>query len=148
MIRPFASAEVAAVFDQAPPDAREGLLRLRELIFEVAENAPEVGAVAETLKWGQPSYAAARSGLGTPLRLGPSKHARFALLVHCQSRVIDNFASRYPAWDKFDGTRGVLFDRVEDVEPLRHGWLIRHALTYHASTTAAGETRVDPDRFN
>jgi len=148
MTRPFASAEISAVFDQAPPGTRKGLLRLRELIFDVAESDPDVGPVTETLKWGQPSYVAARAGLGTPLRLGRSNQARFALLVHCQSRVIDNFANRFPAWDRFDGTRGVLFNRVEEVEPLRHGWLIRHALTYHKSKAATDRARRDPDRFN
>ncbi|APG48902.1 DUF1801 domain-containing protein [Phaeobacter porticola] len=148
MTPPFASAEIATVFDRVPPDAREGLLRLRRLIFEVAAQDPEVGEVTETLKWGQPSYTAAKAGLGTPLRLGCSKRARFALLVHCQSRVIDNFANRYPAWDKFDGTRAVLFDTPEEVEPLRHGWLIRHALTYHRDKTNLKPNRVEPGRFN
>ncbi|MFS4581523.1 DUF1801 domain-containing protein [Phaeobacter sp. C3_T13_0] len=148
MRRPFASAEISTVFEQTPPETRDGLLRLRDLIFEVADNDPSVGPVTETLKWGQPSYVAARTGLGTPLRLGQSKQARFALMVHCQSRVIVNFSDRYPAWDKFDGTRAVLFDKVEDVEPLRHGWLIHHALTYHSSKKEVGQTRVDPGRFN
>jgi hypothetical protein len=127
MRRPFACDRIAAAFNLADDQARMGLLKLRDLILETAETLPDIGPVGEALRWGQPSYISRK---GTPLRLGVPKSARFGLFVHCQSRVIPNYIERYPAWDRIDGTRAVLFDRPDQIEPLRHGWLIRHALTY------------------
>jgi hypothetical protein len=127
MTRPFACDRVADAFDLADDQARVGLLALRDLILETAESLPDIGPVEEALRWGQPSYISRK---GTPLRLGVPKSARCGLFVHCQSRVIPNYLERYPAWDRIDGTRAVLFDRPDQIEPLRHSWLIRHALTY------------------
>lgn len=126
----FASDDIALAFDVPGPEARKGLLTLRSLIFETAAALPQIGGLQEALRWGQPAYLTPETNAGTTLRLGLHKQARFALFVHCQSRVIPDYITAYPAWDRIDGTRAVLFDRAEEVEPLRHGWLIRHALTY------------------
>lgn len=127
----FASEDVERTFESADREARKGLLTLRALIFESAKALPQAGRVEETLRWGQPAYLTPDTKAGTTLRLGPHKQARFALFVLCQSRVIPDYIAAFPAWDRIDGTRAVLFDCAEEVEPLRHGWLIRHALTYH-----------------
>ena len=47
--------DVAAAYDEIPEAARACLLSARALIFEAARDAG-VGALTETLKWGQPSY--------------------------------------------------------------------------------------------
>jgi hypothetical protein len=125
----FASPDVARAFDQPGPEARKGLLQLRSLIYQAAADLPEAGTVEETLRWGQPAYLAAAKS-GTTIRLGVHKQACFALFVHCQSRVIPDYIAAFPAWDRLDGTRAVLFGCAADIEPMRHGWLIRHALTY------------------
>lgn len=126
----FASPDAARCFALNDPEARKGLLTLRALIFSTAEQLPQIGRLEETLRWGQPAYLTPDTKAGTTLRLGPHKAARFALFVPCQSRVIPDYIAAFPAWDRIDGTRAVLFERAEDVEPLRHGWLIRHALSY------------------
>lgn len=126
----FATPEIAAAFEVADPLAREGLLRLRQLIFDTAAETPEAGRVEEVLRWGQPSYVTPETKAGSTIRLGVPKGARFALFVHCQSRLIPEFAAAFPAWDRFEGTRAVLFNLPEEVEPIRHGWLIKRALTY------------------
>jgi len=127
MTHPFTCDRIAAAFDLPDEKARAGLLALRDLILETAGALPDIGPVEEALRWGQPSYISRK---GTPLRLGVPKSGRFGLFVHCQSRVIPNYLERYPAWDRIEGTRALLFDRPDQIEPLRHGWLIRHALTY------------------
>ena len=33
--------------------------------------------------------------------------------------------------DRTEGTRAILFDDASQIDILRHGWLIRRALTYH-----------------
>ncbi|NSY38728.1 DUF1801 domain-containing protein [Leisingera sp. ANG59] len=126
----FVTPEVEAGFAVSDPLAREGLLRLRQLIFDTAAETPEAGRVEEVLRWGQPSYIMPETKAGSTIRLGVPKGARFALFVHCQSRLIPEFAAAFPAWDRFEGTRAVLFDDPQQVEPLRHGWLIKRALTY------------------
>lgn len=124
---PRAADKVAAVIDGYAPEVKAGVLCLRGLIFEVAE-ALGTGPLEEALRWGQPAYLAPR---GSTLRLGPHKAARFALYAHCRSRVIPDYAAAFPGWDRLDGTRAVLFDRVEQVEPERLSQLIGHALRYH-----------------
>ncbi|NVK14611.1 MAG: DUF1801 domain-containing protein [Rhodobacteraceae bacterium] len=130
MTTAFAYPEIEAAFAVSDPLAREGLLRLRQLVFETAAATPAAGRVQEVLRWGQASYVTPDTKTGSTVRLGVPKGARFALFVHCQSRLIPEFASAFPAWDRFEGTRAVLFDDPRDVEPLRHGWLIKRALTY------------------
>ncbi|AHD02768.1 DUF1801 domain-containing protein [Leisingera methylohalidivorans] len=126
----YSSPEIEAAFAVFDPLAREGLLRLRQLIFRTAAETPEAGRVEEVLRWGQPSFITPETKTGSAIRLGVPKGARFALFVHCQSRLIPEFAAVFPAWDRFEGTRAVLFDDPAEVEPIRHGWLIKRALTY------------------
>lgn len=131
MKHPFANAQVEQAFHLDDAEARRGLLVLRSLIFDTAAELPSVGRIEETLRWGQPSYVTPDSKSGSTLRLGVPKGARFGVFVHCQSQLIPEYITTFPAWDRVEGTRAVLFDRPSDIEPLRHGWLIKRALTYH-----------------
>lgn len=124
-------AKIKAVFDNYPEDARPGLLKLRELIFEEAQSLPDIGPVEEVLRWGQPSYITPKVKAATTLRLGISKSGAFAIFAHCQSTVISDFAALFPQIDKVDGNRAVIFKTIDDIEPERHRLLIRNALTYH-----------------
>ncbi|OUS33747.1 hypothetical protein A9Q94_18555 [Rhodobacterales bacterium 56_14_T64] len=128
---PFASAKVEKAFDLEDAEARRGLLALRALIFDIAAELPAVGRIEEALRWGQPAYLTPDSKSGSTLRLGVPKGARFGVFVHCQSELIPEYLKTFPAWDRVEGTRAVLFDHPSEVEPLRHGWLIKRALTYH-----------------
>jgi hypothetical protein len=70
---------VRAVFARTPSSVRRKLLALRRLIFATAA-AEGVGALDETLRWGQPAYRAARSRSGTTVRIDrhrshPSEYA-------------------------------------------------------------------------
>lgn len=120
---------VQAVIAEYPADARAGVLRLRALIYEVAEEVPSAGEIEECLKWGQPAYLAKT---GSTLRIGVHKKAGFALFAHCQTTIIAAYAQAFPGWDRIDGNRAMLFDSPEQIEPARLAKLIRYALTYHA----------------
>jgi len=130
---PFENAAVAAAFRAYPDPMREKLLRLRQLIFDAALATPGVGALEETLKWGQPSYATAETGSGSPIRIDRVKSApaQYAMYFHCQTNLVATFRELYPGELKFVGNRSVLFDR-DDKIPMR---TLRHcvalALTYH-----------------
>lgn len=126
---PFQDDAVRAAFDAAPDTPREGLMKLRELIFEIGQDLPDV-QVTEGLRWGQPAYLTP-ARVGSTIRLGQPKSGGFALYAHCQTTIISDFAQAYPGWDRFEGNRAVLFDEATQIDPIRHGALIRSALTYH-----------------
>ncbi len=136
---PFANVQLQAAFDLPDPAAREGLLQLREMIFDTALARPDISDIEESLRWGQPAYLTPKTKAGTTIRLGVPKTARFALFVHCQSRLIPEYLAAYPMWDRLDGTRAVLFDHAAEIDPLRHGWLIEQALTYRLRKKTAAK---------
>ena len=133
---PFQSSAVEAAFDAFPEPARGNLLALRNLIFEVAAETPGVGAIEETLKWGQPAYLTSDTKSGTTIRLGVPKTGGSALFTHCQTTVMSDFRTLFPGEFAFDGNRAVLFDAPPDIEKVR--LLIRHALTYHRPSCPSG----------
>lgn len=129
-MKDFATPAVAAAFDSFPRTARDGLLHLRDLIFRVAADTAEVPGVQEDLRWGQPAYLTP-ARIGSTIRLGVPKTGGFGIYAHCQTTIISDFAEAYPGWDRFDGNRAVLFENRDQIDPVRHGALIRAALTYH-----------------
>lgn len=129
----FEDARVAAVFQAYPDSLRKNLMALRALVFDVAAKTAGVGALQETLKWGQPSYLTAESGSGTTVRIDRIKasQGRYAMYFHCQSGLVDTFRELYPESFVFEGKRAIVFeamDRVPD-RALRH--CIGLALTHH-----------------
>ena len=131
--KPFENADVEAVFRAYPAVLREKLLLLRQLIFETASATDGVGALEETLKWGQPSYLTTQTGSGTTIRIDRVKSgpARYALYVHCQTNLIAVFRELYPEEFTFDGARSIVFDCADAIaeQALRH--CVALALTYH-----------------
>lgn len=124
----FDDPAVAAAYQALPEGTRAGALALRQLILETATSLPRAQPLQEALRWGQPAYLAPK---GSTIRLGGHKAARFALFVHCQSRLMGDFTSAFPGEDRIDGNRAVLFDDPDQIDATRHGWLIARALTYH-----------------
>lgn len=132
---PALPPDVGQVIAGYQPPVRQGVLRLRDLIFDVAGDIPQAHPLQETLRWGQPAYLTPPR-VGSTLRLGPHKDAVFALFAHCQTTIIASYAQAFPGWDRIDGNRAVLFDRPEQIEPERLSHLIHHALTYHLNVDA------------
>ena len=131
---PFEDATVAAQIDAYPAGLRADLLRLRELIFETAEGCEEVGALSETLKWGQPAYRPEKPRVGTTIRLGMAKNrpGDVALLFHCQTTLVADFRELYRDQFGFEGNRALVLAQGKKLprDALRH--CIALALTYHA----------------
>lgn len=127
----FADPEVAAFFDALGEDERTSLLRLRKLIFDVAEQTPGVGRVQETLKWGQPAYLTPETKSGTTIRLGSPTSGSIALYAHCQTTLISDFRALFPQDFRYEGNRAIHF-QIDDPLPLgRLELLITNALKYH-----------------
>ena len=129
---PFDDTEMQSVFDRYPPEMRAKLMRLRELIFEVAAGIEGVGELEETLKWNQPSYLTAASRAGTTIRIDEVKGSpqHYALFVNCQTSLVENWRLLFPALE-FDGNRAIIFDLAEELPTEAVKDAIGLALTYH-----------------
>lgn len=138
-------AEVRAVYEAAPAPARKGLYRLRDLVLAQAALMPQIGPVTEALRWGQPAFLTLQTGAACSLRIGPTKSGGFALFVHCQSGLIGPFAIGAGAGLRFDGSRAVLFDALDQIEGAQISVLIGQALAYHLTRRgSAGVVRRRP----
>jgi hypothetical protein len=128
----FQKAEVARVFERYPAPVRKHLLRVRELIFEVAAATAGVGPLEEALRWGEPSYLTTQSGSGTMVRIHQLRGRDDALgiYVHCQTRLIATFRSRYPRKLKFEGNRAIVLDVADELPLAELRRCIALALTY------------------
>ena len=71
--RPFTDPHVETLFGGYPAPLRTGLMRLRELIFDVAAETDGVGELQETLKWGQPAYLTTETKSGSTIRIDDTR---------------------------------------------------------------------------
>lgn len=96
-MRPFQNPAVAAKFEGYPPGARRKLLALRELVFRTAAATPGVGAIEETLKWGEPAYVTPNKA-GSTVRIDwkAKDHEHYAMYFHCQTGLVETFRSLFP----------------------------------------------------
>ena len=126
-----------ALFDAYPAPVKSRLLALRRLIFETARATKGVGALEETLKWGQPSYLTPETGSGSTIRIDQVKPAtdQVAVYFHCQTNLVETFRELYPELS-YSGNRAILLDVAGKLpEPaLRH--CVGLALTYHLNKKA------------
>ena len=128
---------VASVFDGYSDPLRQRLLDLRQLIHDTAAATDGVGALEETLKWGQVSYLTKASGSGTTLRIDRDKASgQPAIYVNCKTDLLSRYRELYPDAFGYDGNRGVVVGDAPDRAALRH--VIALALTYHMKKKSAG----------
>jgi hypothetical protein len=135
----FSDPAVDAVFSAYPKPLKAKLLALRRLIFDTAKTTKGVGALHETLKWGQPSYLTTETKSGSTIRIDRVKSAtnRYAVYFHCQTGLVETFRELYPRELRYGGNRSILLDAEDELpEPaLRH--CLALALTYHLNKRKA-----------
>ena len=119
-------ADVAAVFDAMPDQARRRLLEVRAQIFEVAE-ATGAGDLTETLKWGEPAYLTEARKSGTTIRLGLSD-GQPAVFFTCHTSLVDGFRADFPEAFEYVGNRALRLKADSDRAAL--GICLGRALTY------------------
>ncbi len=129
----FQDPRVAAVFRGYPPKLERRLLELRALIFKTAASTEGVGALEETLKWGQPSYLTRQTKSGTTIRIDQRRSSpdEYAMYVHCQTTLIEDFRVMFPEAFQFEGNRSIIFSVNERVPKAALSRCIAAALTYH-----------------
>lgn len=138
-MKPFESEAVAQVFEAYPATIRCKLLSLRSLIFETATNTDGVGALEETLKWGEPAYVTSQSRSGSTVRIGWNKRkpSQYAMYFHCRTNLVETFRTLFPNDFRFEGNRAIVFEEGEVVPKDSLSFCIGAALTYHRRNRTA-----------
>lgn len=129
MLNAYQDPAVEAVFDSYPRDFRVPLLQIRNLIFEVAERTDGVGPIVETLKWSQPSYLTDQTGAGTTVRIDRFGNDRIAILVHCQTTLVETFRELFPELE-YSRNRAIVIDPTEPLPVALLSVCIEMSLTY------------------
>jgi hypothetical protein len=129
----FADAEVERVFAGYPSAVRKKLLAVRALIFQVAASTPGVGALEETLKWGEPAYLTSETRSGSTVRIAwkKAKPTQYAIYFNCQTTLVDTFRTLFPDELRFEGKRAIVFDEGNALPTDAIAFCIAAALTYH-----------------
>lgn len=126
--------EVAAVFDASNEQVRNQLLSLRQLILRTANETEGVGAITETLKWGEPAYLTGETRSGTTIRIAAAKPEAdhdVAMFFICHTNLVDRFEGLFGDALRYEGGRALLFSIGEPVPEAELRACIEMALTYH-----------------
>ena len=123
---------VDAVFEAYPRTVKAKLLALRRLIFDTAKATRGVGALEETLKWGQPSYLTSASKSGSTVRIDQVKAeaGQVAVYFHCQTNLVETFREIYPEL-RYEGNRAILLGAAAKLPEAELRHCVGLALTYH-----------------
>jgi len=132
MARKIVDPKVAAAFKKFDPVVRKKLMRLRRLIFDVADKTAGVGELEETLKWGQPSYLTSQSKSGSTIRIGCEKKTQgdYAIFFKCQTSLVASFKELYPNKFRYEGNRAIPFYVDDKIPVLELSRCVAMALTY------------------
>ena len=127
------NGEVAAVFRSYPKAARSMLRQLRALIVDTASSLEEVGALEETLKWGEPSYLASQPNVGSTVRIDwkPADPHNVAIYFKCTANLVPLFRKRYAKQLQFGGDRSIVLSIESKLPTKELRYCIALALTYH-----------------
>lgn len=139
----FASPQVAAVFAAYPRGVRKRLLFLRQLVFSTAAATEGVGALEESLKWGQPAYLTRESRSGSTIRIDCRKadpHT-YAMYFHCQTDLVHRFRTLFPRTFAFEGNRALVFHEDQEIPVRELEVCIAAALTYRRTRDIGSAAR-------
>ena len=103
---------VDAVFAAYPEPLKAKLLALRRLIFDTAKTTKGVGALQETLKWGQPSYLTPgdEKRQHDPDRSGEIRHQPIRGVFPLPDRSGRNLSRTVPRELSYGGNRSILLN--------------------------------------
>lgn len=124
---------VAPVLAAMSLPIRTQLLRVRQLIFGVAQVTPGVGVLTETLKWGEPAYLTAATGSGSTIRLGVAKGQldTAAVFFNCRTSLVERFRAQFPDTFAYQANRAILIQVTAPVPEPALAMCLAMALTYH-----------------
>jgi len=121
--------EVAKKYASYPQAARDKLLQLREMIFAIAKEQ-QLGAITESLKWGEPSY---QCKYGSPIRMDwkPKYPQQISLFFHCNTRLIETFIEVYAYTFQYLGNRELVIPLDQPLTQAELTHCLTMALRYH-----------------
>ena len=127
--------DVRAAFDAFPPVARHRLREVRAMIFDVAAADAGIGAITETLKWGEPAYLTEETRSGSTIRLGWPKGdpAHAAIYFNCRTSLVGDFRALSGNAFVYEGNRAVLLPVEAGFDREALMTMLGMALTYHAA---------------
>ena len=137
MYKKFKNPDVAEKFSTYTQPMRSNLMKLRQLIFDVAASIEVVGELEEDLKWGDPSFLTTASKSGSMIRINTLKTKdEYAIFFLCQTSLVKRFRELYPETFTFAGNRALIFNVKSKipVKELKH--CISMALTYRLAKKA------------
>lgn len=122
--------KVELVFNNHPAVIKNKLLDLRQLIIETAKEIPEVVALEETLKWGEPSYL---TKTGSTIRINAKKNNpnEYAMYFQCTSKLVPAFKLIYNDKFSFEGSRAIVFNINDEIPEAALKKCLVAALMYH-----------------
>jgi len=129
-------ADVATVLASYPETVRPGLFALRQLILDTAEETSGVGAIEETLKWGQPAYLTSETGSGSTIRIaptGPKSEHDYAMYFICHTDLVETFEHMFGDVFTYERNRALLFEVDDEIPEAELRECVAMALTYHQS---------------
>lgn len=130
----FSNPEVSSKFSSYPPEVKERLIELREIILNVASKNKEVGTINECLKWNEPSFLTTESKSGSAIRID-WKHKdpeRYHIYFNCQTKLISIFKELFPNDFEFGGNRSISFNLNDKLPKRKISKCIEIALTYNS----------------
>lgn len=126
--------DVAAVFAGYDNAVRPSLLALRSLILDTAAFTDGVGALEETLKWGQPAYLTSQTRSGSTVRLGQLGSDRshdYAMYFICHTDLVDGFEATFGDLFCYIDNRALLFSVGEKLPVEELTECLARAFRYH-----------------
>lgn len=125
--------DVQAAFDAFPPEVRHRLAAIRAMIFDVAASSPRIGAITETLKWGEPAYLTEATGSGSTIRLGWRRDIPECAAIYfiCRTTLVGDFRERFGDLFRYEGNRAVLVPSSGELAKVPLSMMLSAALTYH-----------------
>ena len=132
LVLPAMPLAVQSIFEGYPKAAQAKLQTLRQMIFEEAVRL-DVGALQETLKWGEPAYLTPKSKAGSTIRMAWNKKRPNAcgLFFNCNTDLVQRMSATFPSEFQYVGNREVVMPLEVEIPGFPARALISMALTYH-----------------
>lgn len=103
--------------------------KLKSLIEEAAAAQPQIGALEESVKWGQPSFTPKAKNTGSSVRI-ETREGSHALMFICTTGLVEEFRTLYGDTLQLEGKRAIVIPNgpLPDEAAIKH--CIQLALTH------------------
>ena len=127
-----APAPILSTIDQWSAPAQNAAWACRTLFHTIAQEN-NLGALGESLKWGQPAWRPVKPRTGSTLRMdwSPSSPDQLALFVDCKTDLAERMRDLYPDLPANDGRRRLAVSLSGKLPEQALAHLAQMTFTYH-----------------